>query len=107
MLKTTQFWVLTALALLAAAFAIANIVLFESNRATQAEVNSRQQFIQQSIQLQALYTEMVKALAELSVRNQDAQLGDLLGSLGISVSFTPTTPAATPQPAETAKKGAK
>jgi uncharacterized membrane protein YidH (DUF202 family) len=107
MLRTTQFWLLTALALAAAAVAIVNIVLFEMNRSVQAEVSARQQFIQQSIQLQGLYTEMVKALAELSVRNQDAQLGQLLGSLGISVSFTPKPSAPAPQSGESAKKGAK
>lgn len=107
MVKTTQFWILTGLALAAAALAITNMVLFEGNRAAQAEVNARQQYIQQSIQLQGLYTEMVKALAELSVRNQDAQLGNLLGSLGISVSFTPKPAAAGAATPESAKKGAK
>ncbi len=92
MLRKSEFWLLTVLAILAACTAAINIVLFQNNRAAQAEVSSRQQYIQQSIQLHGLYTEMVKAIADLAVRNQDAELGNLLSSQGISVS--PAPPAA-------------
>lgn len=102
MLKKSEFWLLTILAALAGAFAIANMVLYQGNRSTQTEVSARQQFIQQSIQLQGLYTEMVKALADLSIRNQDAELGNLLSSQGISISVTPNAPAP-----DATKKGAK
>ncbi len=93
MLKRSEFWVLTVLAVLTAAFVVTNMLLFHTNRTTQAEANARQQFIQQSIQLQGLYNEMIKALADLSVRNQDAELGNLLGAQGISISVTPNAPA--------------
>ena len=89
MLKTSQFWLLTAIAILAAIFAITNMVLFQGNRLAQTEVGARQQFIQQSVQLEVLYREMAKALADLAVRNRDADLSALLSSHGISVSVNP------------------
>ena len=104
MLKKSEFWLLTIVAALAAASAITNMVLYQSNRSVQAEITSRQQFIQQSIQLQGLYTEMVKALADLSVRNQDAELGNLLSSQGISISVTPNAPPAAPPGTDSVRK---
>jgi hypothetical protein len=103
MLKKSQFWLLTILAGLAAAFSIANMVFYQVNRSIQTEVTSRQQFIQQSIQLQGLYSEMIKALADLSIRNQDAELANLLRSQGISFS----APDRTQQGAEAMKKDEK
>jgi hypothetical protein len=88
-LYKSQFWILTVFAVLAAVFSIANMILYQSNRSTQIEVSGRQQYIQQSIQLQVLYNEMVRALADLAVRNQDAELITLLKSQGITVSGTP------------------
>jgi hypothetical protein len=92
-LYKSQFWILTILALLAAAFSIANMILYQSNRSTQIEVSGRQQYIQQSIQLQVLYNEMVRALADLAMKNQDAELVSLLKSQGIGVSGSPSPPA--------------
>ena len=94
MLKKSEFWMLTIIAVLVAVFSVANMMLFQINRNAQIEVNGRQQFIQQSLQLQGLYNEMIKALADLAIRNQDADLGDLLGAQGISISggaAAPTT----------------
>ena len=85
MLTKSEFWLLTLLAALAAVFAVVNMVLYHGNRGSQLEVSSRQQYIQQSIQLQGLYTEIVRALADLSVRNQDPELANLLSSHGVSL----------------------
>ena len=101
MLKTWQFWTLTAIALLAAIFAVTNMVLFTSNRTAQAEVAGRQDYIQKSIQFEGLYREMIKALADLSVRNQDQELRNLLATHGITVNLPP--PAAAPAPAPARK----
>ena len=89
MLYKSQFWILTILALLAAVFSIANMILYQSSRSMQLEVTSRQQYIQQSIQLQAIYTEMVRAIADLALRTQDGDLVNLLKSQGISFSGGP------------------
>ena len=111
MLKKRDYWILTALAAIALVLAFANMALFGQNRQAQGEVNARAQYIQQSAQLEPLYREMVKALADLSVRNNDVQLRELLAKQGITVSANPP-PAATNAPAAGApasepKKGGK
>jgi hypothetical protein len=89
MLKTWQFGVLSALAVIALVLVIVNGVLFSSNQSTQAKLAGRQQFIQQSAQLETLYQQMVRSLAELSAKNNDAQLKSVLAAQGITFSVTP------------------
>jgi uncharacterized membrane protein len=106
MLKTNEFWILTALAAIGLVLAVANMVMFSQNRAAQAEVAGRAQYIQQAAQLEPLYREMVKALGELAVRNNDAQLRDMLAKQGITVTPNPA-PAAPAAPSPEPKKGGK
>jgi len=106
MLKKNEFRILTALAAIALLLAIANMVLFSQNRTTQAEVTQRAQYIQQAAQLEPLYREMVKALGELTVRNNDTQLRDMLAKQGITVNMPPP-PAPAASPAPEPKKGGK
>ena len=105
MLNKNEFRILTALAAIALLLAVANMVLFSQNRLAQAEVTQRAQFIQQSAQLETLYREMVKALGELTVRNSDTQLRDMLAKQGITVNVP--APPAPPPPVPEAKKGGK
>jgi ABC-type transport system involved in cytochrome bd biosynthesis fused ATPase/permease subunit len=58
--------------------------LVHNNRSLRAEVDTRQQYLQQSVQLEGLYNDMVRALAELSARNNDTQLRTLLQKNGIT-----------------------
>ena len=102
MLARWQFWVTTVIAVVVAVIAGYDMMLFSQNRTTQAELARRTQYLQQSLQLEGLYREMVKALADLSVRNQDHALRDLLTSQGIIVNAP-----ATAIPAPDARKGAK
>ena len=74
----------TAIAALGVVLAVTNMVLFERNRALQAEVSSRAQFIQQSVQLEALNREIVNAIAGLAVRNKDDALKTILTQQGIT-----------------------
>jgi hypothetical protein len=83
-----QSWV-TIGAAAACLLVLINIVLFEMNRGLQAEVNSRQQYIQQSLQLEALNREIVAAIANLAVRNKDDQLKALLAQHGITINVGP------------------
>ena len=103
MLARWQFWMTTVVALLVALTAGYSMMLFSQNRNAQAELARRAQYVQQSIQLEGLYREMIKALADLSVRNQDKAITDLLGSQGITVSANADVAA----PAAAAPKGAK
>ena len=106
MLKQNQFWILSGLASLCVVLVLANIVLFVQNRQMQADINQRAQYIQRTAQLEPLYRDIVKALADLSVRNNDPQLRDVLSKQGITISTNPT-PAVPAAPAAEAKKGAK
>jgi predicted Holliday junction resolvase-like endonuclease len=85
--------ILTALGGVFLVLILVNVYLFTSNRSLQADVNSRQQFITQSLQLEQLNKEIIVALANLAVRDKDAALSDVLTSQGISVSATPNTAA--------------
>jgi len=98
MLRPLQFRLLTALSGLALALTIANAVLFAQNRAKQSEINARQQYLQQTAGLEGLYRDIVRALAELAVRNNDQQLLQMLAAQGINVSVNPP-PASVPAPA--------
>ncbi|MBV9201215.1 MAG: hypothetical protein JO320_19895 [Alphaproteobacteria bacterium] len=61
------------------------IFLIQDNRAVQTEVNQRQQFINQSIQLGRINEALVRALAAAAVSNNDDKLRGLLADNGISV----------------------
>ena len=107
MLKTWEFWTLTAVAVVAGVVAGANAVLFTGNQKAQNEVAQRAQYVQQSVQLERLYREIVNALADLSVRNQDSALRDLLAAQGITVGSGPAAPLARGSSAAEAQKGNK
>lgn len=93
MLAPWQFWVTTVIALVVAMIVGYDMMLFSQNHDTQSQLARRAQYVQQSVQVGPLYRDMVKALADLSVRNQDKALSDLLASQGISVN----APAVAPQ----------
>ena len=94
--------VLSGVALLGLIFVVVNIFLFLGNRTIQGEVNDRQQFINQSIQLDRLNRELIAALANLAARNNDDQIRNLLASHGITFTVnqpTSTAPATSGAPA--------
>ncbi len=79
-----------------------NVWLVLSNQARQADVNQRQQFINQSIQLGRLNEGLVRALAVAAVNNKDAKLQQLLTEQGINFTVTPNAGAATGTTQQTA-----
>jgi len=86
MLRRGEYLLLTGGAVLLVLLSFCNIGLYYGNRSLQNDVTSRSQYIQASVQLQGLYQEMVKALADLSVRNSgDPELKDLLSRHGFNV----------------------
>jgi hypothetical protein len=95
MLSRTQYVVLCLLGLLAVGLVVANGWLVTRNRAVQAEINQRQQFLQQTAQLEVLYRDIAKALADLALKNNDRAVLDMLASQGITVSPN-TNPAVSP-----------
>jgi hypothetical protein len=89
MLNRWQFWLLTGLAVLSLVLGAFNASLFVGNRGIQVDVAGRQQYIAQSVQLQGLYNEIVRALADLSARNNDDDLRRVLAARGITVTVAP------------------
>ena len=93
MLNKLNFWLLTIAGAITLVLALLNIVLVRDNTSRQSELNQRQQFIQQSLQLEGLYKEIVKALADLATKNNDSQLKDLLAAQGFQLNAGAPTPA--------------
>lgn len=90
-----QYWVATVLAAVCFAAMAVNIALGYSNGLARVDVTQRQQFVQQSVQLEGLYREIIRALAELGARNNDSDVKALLLRHGITFSVNaPATPAA-------------
>ena len=94
MLKFWQYLTLVALGVAALILVAANAMLFSTNKARQAEVNQRQMFLQQTASLESLYREMVKALADLAVRNGDKRVIEALAGQGINVTVNQPQPTA-------------
>ena len=85
MLLRWQFILLTALGAVALTLVLVNAGLFLVNREAQTALNQRQLYVQQSVALDALYREIVKALAELAVKGNDPQLIAVLSAQGLSL----------------------
>ena len=101
----TDSWLyrlLVALSGITLALVVAYIVLIQDNRTVQAEVNQRQQFINQSIQLGRINDTLIRALAAAAVEHNDDKLRELLAQNGIAINPTTgapekqATPAAAP-----------
>jgi hypothetical protein len=101
MRSRTQFWVLTGLTGTLLVLVVVNIVMLLGNQGTQREINTRQALIQQGQQREALYREIAKDLADLSVARGDEQLRALLASQGITINVPqqPQSRAQAPAPA--------
>ena len=86
--------------------ALANVTMASMNRGLQGDINVRQQYVQQyvqrSVQLENLYREIVRALAELGARNNDQDVRALLQQHGIS--YTVNAPAVPAAPAAAAPR---
>lgn len=107
MLNKGQFSVVVALAVATLVLVIANMVLFSRNRAQQQEINNRQLYVQQTAQLEGLYQQLIRSLAELSARNNDAALGAILSRQGITFSVTPTESQTPADPGATGRAARK
>ena len=107
MLTTWQYRLLMALGIAALLLVIVNSTLLTLNRTRQLEINNRLQFVQQSVQLEGLYRDIVKALAELAVKGNDTQILQMLTAQGISVTSTPSPSPVTQAPPTSPQSGGK
>ena len=81
---------LVALSVITLILVVAYIVLVQDDHTMQAEVNQRQQFINQSIQLGRVDEALIKALAANA--GKDDKLRELLAQNGISINATTGAP---------------
>jgi hypothetical protein len=88
------YWVMTSLAGISVVLVIVNGVIFLTDQSAQAEVNQRQQFINQSAQLGRVQEGLIRALALSAANNKDDQLRDLLAQFNISYTVNPPPAAA-------------
>ena len=99
----TQYWIANGVGAACLALLAAQLTLVSLNRGLRADIETRQQYVQQSLQLEGLYREIVRALAELGARNNDEQVRGLLQQHGISYTVNPPAAAATAAPAAARK----
>jgi hypothetical protein len=79
------------------------LFLVEQNRSVQAEVNQRQQFINQSIEFNRINDALIRALATTAVNRINDKLRDLLTQSGITIN--PATGAASEKAVSPASAG--
>ena len=104
MLSKWQFNLLTALGATALLLVGVNVALSTLNRNAQMALNQQQTFIQQTVPLEALYRDIVKALAEMAVKGNDRQVLDMLAAQGLNVSMNnPVNAPSEPAPLQSAK----
>jgi hypothetical protein len=84
-----QFTLATGLGALCLLLAGTNVTVSALNRGLQGDIALRQQYVQQSVQLEGLYKEIIRALAELGARNNDQDVRVLLQRHGITYSVNP------------------
>lgn len=101
-MSRAQHLLTSLLGLLALLAAAASIGLAQHNAAQRRDLAAQQQYVQQSVQLEGLYREIVRSLAELAARHQDQSLRSLLQRHGIT--YEQPAPAPTPVPAQPARK---
>jgi len=93
---------LVALSGITLVLVVVYIFVIQDNRSVQSEVNQRQQFINQSIQLGRVNDALIRALAATAVSNKDDKLRDLLAQNGITINPTTGAPEREAAPATAA-----
>jgi hypothetical protein len=83
---------LTPLAVLVLILVLVNVVLTLGNQSLRIQLAERQQFINQSIQMEGLYREIVQTVASVALKTKDEQLMSLLASQGINLGGDPQAP---------------
>ncbi len=83
-LRDREYWTLIILAGLALLLSVWIISLSGGNRTILSDVNARQQYINQSVQLSRLNTQLIQSLATVSAQTDDQELRRLLSAHGIT-----------------------
>ena len=81
--------VLTGLAVLVLLLVLVNILISLGNQSLRMEVNERQQFLAQSMQLEGLHREIITVLATVALKTNNDPVRSLLASQGINLGQPP------------------
>jgi len=73
------------LGVLSAVLVVLNVGLLWANQTIEAEIASRQQYINQSAQLSRVNNALARALANSAENNKDGRLSELLAQQGITL----------------------
>ena len=88
-----KFWLLTIVSAACAALTAVNLVWYFDVSQQQAEVLARQQFINESVPLARVNTQIIQALANLSAQTNDTAIRDMLGRHGVTFTVNETSSA--------------
>ena len=103
-----MYWVSVVLGALTVVLVIVNFGLLSNNQVLQAQVNQRQQFINQSAQLSRVSDLLIRSLASGAVSKNDDKVRDMLAAQGVTLQVAPASGAAasgaTPPASGTGKK---
>jgi hypothetical protein len=89
-----MYWVSVVLGALTVVLVLVNFGLLSNNQAIQAQVNQRQQYINQSAQLSRVSDLLIRTLATEAVNKNDDKVRDMLAAQGVTLQVTPASGAA-------------
>ena len=79
------YWAAVGLSGLTLLLVVTYIVLVQGNRSVQLQVNQRQQFISQSIELGRINDALIRALAAAAANSNDNKLRNLMAQSGFTI----------------------
>lgn len=84
-LNPREYWTLSAASVTCVMLVIVNISLSRGNHEMSSQVAKRQLFITQSVQLDKVNKQLVNAIAQFAVRDDDSALEGILTDHGITI----------------------
>jgi hypothetical protein len=97
-------WTLVALSGVTLILVGVNLMLGQSIRSVQAEINQRQQYINQSIRLGRVNEALIRSLAQTAVNEKDDRLREVLAQSGITINIAAEPAAGGPPPPSAARQ---
>jgi hypothetical protein len=97
-------WTLVALSGVTLILVGVNLMLGQSIRSVQAEINQRQQYINQSIRLGRVNEALIRSLAQTAVNEKDDRLREVLAQSGITINIAAKPAAGGPPPPSAARQ---
>jgi hypothetical protein len=86
-----KFWVLAMLAVICAGVTVFNTSLRTGVRERQVQLAARQQFINESMTLARVNSQLIQTLANMSAQSNDEAIREMLARHGVTFSTPPAT----------------